>query len=161
MKLETLRAKFSRPQVEAVITMMAASQDSRLRDLLVYNTVNLSSLDPEVVAGALIKLETVGHQLSYNLSAGQVTALFSRICQAPDLRLSKLDLHFKDLSHVPVEVVVGAIQKMEEVVFWYGRMTADQLTAILTLAKEDWLMSNYCIKKGLVFNRFRFSWLTR
>ena len=136
IKLETLKASLSRPQVEAVITMMAASQDSRLRDLVLYNTVNLSSLDPEVVAGALTKLETVRPQLSYHLSAGHLTALFSRICQAPVLRLTELD-YYKDLSLVPPEVLTGAIQKLEGVEFFGGRMTEEQATAILTLAKEE------------------------
>ena len=138
MKLETLKAGLSRPQLEAVITRLAATEDSRLRDLdLVYGgPVNFLSLDPEVVAGALTKLETVRPQLSYHLSAGHLTALFSRICQAPVLRLTELD-YYKDLSLVPPEVLTGAIQKLEGVEFFGGRMTEEQATAILTLAKEE------------------------
>ena len=139
MKLETLKAGLSRPHLEAVITRLAATEDSRLRDLdLVYGgPVNFLSLDPEVVAGALTKLETVGLQLADNLSAGQLPALFSRIYQAPDLRLTRLCLFYKDISSVPPEVLTGAIQRLEVVQFVDGRMTEEQATAILTLAKEE------------------------
>ena len=136
MKLETLKAWLSSHQVEAVITRLAASEDSRQKKLEVF-FVDLSSLDPEVVAGALIKLETVGLQLTDRLSAGHLPALFSRICHSPDLRLSELVLTSRYLSLVPPEVLVGAIQRLERVKFLYGRMTEEQVTAILTLAKEE------------------------
>ena len=88
MKLETLEARLSRPQVVAVITMLAATEDSRLRHLELESIGSISTLDPEIVAGALIKLQIVGPLLSYSLSAGQVSALFSRICDTPVLRLN-------------------------------------------------------------------------
>ena len=138
MKLETLKARFSRPQVEAILTRLAASQDSRLRRLGIRDgPVTISTLDPEVVAGALVKLETVGDVLSYGLSAGQLLALISRINNSPDLRLKELILYGKYLSLVPPEVLVGAIQRLEVAEFWRGKMTGEQLTAILTLAKEN------------------------
>ena len=136
MKLETLMTCLSRDQMEAIFIRIVATEDSRLRELVNWVPVNISSLDPEVVAGALIKLETVGPQLSYSLSAGHLTALFSRISQAPVLRLTRLDVFRKDLSLVPPEVLTGAIQKLEVVEFWWGKMTREQTTAILTLAKE-------------------------
>ena len=62
MKLETFRASLLyRAQVEAIITRLADTQDSRLRRLSVYDgssfSVDISSLDPEIVARALVKLE--------------------------------------------------------------------------------------------------------
>ena len=137
MKLETFKARLSSLQAQAILTMLAATEDFRLRDLVVWGPAIISTLDPEVVAGALTKLETVGWDISDRLSPGQVAALFGRIRESPVLRLTKLDLAIKDLSHVPVEVVVGAIQKLEEVVFSNGRMTVEQFTAILIMAKED------------------------
>ena len=140
MKLETLKARFSSRQWEAIITRLVADQDSRLRKLESYAAVDfdMSSLDPEVLAGALVKLETVGWDLSINLSPGQLTALLSRICQAPVLKLKELVLHDKNLSLVPPEVLAGAIQKLERVEFLYGRMTAEQATAIRPGTLVSW-----------------------
>ena len=42
-----------------------------------------------------------------------------------------------DISVVPSEVLVGAIQKLEVVSFWGGKMTDEQLTAILIMVKEE------------------------
>ena len=53
------------------------------------------------------------------------------------MRLSELVLLNKDLSLIPPEVLMGAIQRLEMVQFSGGRMTGEQFTAILTLAKED------------------------
>ena len=102
-----------------------------------YEHVDIAGMDPEVVAGALTKLETVDYGLSWSLSAGQVSALISRICQAPVMRLSELHLLNKDLSLIPPGLLTGAIQRLEMVLFSQGRMTGEQVTAILTLAKED------------------------
>ena len=143
MKLESFGAPLSRHQVEAVLTRLADSQDSRLRNLktsaLTPWTHYLLPLDPEVVAGALTKLEKVGPDLGGILSAGQVSVLLTRILHSPDLRLTQLHLYSKDLSLVPPEVLVGAIQRLEVAWFQYGKMTREQLTAILSLAKENGL----------------------
>ena len=64
-------------------------------------------------------------------------ALISRICHASVLRLTELYVHHSDLSHIPPEVMVGAIQRLERVEFWRGRITSEQATAILNMAKED------------------------
>ena len=41
-----------------------------------------------------------------------------------------------NISIVPPEVLLGAIQRLREVNFIRGRMTEEQATAIITLAKE-------------------------
>ena len=139
MKLETLKARFSSAQVEAIITRLAASEDSRLRQLEIYwpDTVNISSLDPEVVAEALTKLEMVERSLCHCLTAGQVSTLFSRIHHSPDLRLRHLQLRMCNISHLSPLVLIGAIQRLETFDIVYGRMTAEQATAILTMVKEN------------------------
>ena len=136
MKVETLIARLSSLQVDAILASLAATQDSKLRDLVVcWNPVNFSTLDPEVMAGALVKLERVDFDLSNCLSTDQVTALFSRICNSPDLRLTELLLLNKDISLVPPEVLVLAIQRLKRVHLVFGWMTDEQATAILTLVK--------------------------
>ena len=138
MKLERMTVSLSTLQLEAIITMLAATEDFRLRQLILHHNIQpVKSLDPEVVAGALTKLEAVDQNLCLSLSADQFTALISRICQAPVLRLTKLWIDSDFISLVPPEVLVGAIQRLEMVVFWWGRMTDEQFTAILTKAKEN------------------------
>ena len=67
VKLERLevRSKLSSVHVEAILVRVAATQDSRLRRFwygsLLSDLSDLSGLDPEVVAQALVKLETVGY----------------------------------------------------------------------------------------------------
>ena len=138
MKLERLKTRLSSPQMKAIIIRLAATEDSKLRELVVCGgPFGLSSLDPEVVAGAYVKLETVGPNLIGLPSSGQASALFSRILHSPDLRLKKLFLRGQDLSLVPPEDLVGVIQRLEVVMFRWGMMTGEQASAILTLAKEN------------------------
>ena len=137
MKLETLQARFSNPQLEAILIRLAATEDSRLKQLYVNSSlVNLSSLNPEVVAMALTKLESVGPHLSWGLLPTQLNALLTRICNFPNLMLNELDVVNNDFSIIPPEVLVGAIQRLRIVHFLDGRMTEEQATAILTIAKE-------------------------
>ena len=42
-----------------------------------------------------------------------------------------------DLTSVSPEVLVGAIQKLENVVFWNGMMTVDQINRILAMLKGN------------------------
>ena len=137
MKLEILFAPLPSPQAEAILTGLAVSQASKLRRLLCGANIHISTLDPEVVAGALTRLEEVEHALSRNLSVGQVSALISRINQSQDLRLKGVYLSDKDLSLVPAEDLVGTIQRLEVATFWWGKMTGEQATVILTAVKEE------------------------
>ena len=137
MKLETLMTSLSRAQLEAIFIRIAATEDSRLRELVVYGyRFYMPSLDPELVAGALVKLETVGWSLSYHLSTSQVTALISRIWETPVLRLSQLVLRSKDFRQVPTKVLIGALQRLEVVDINCGKIWEEQITAIHNMVKE-------------------------
>lgn len=137
IKLETLNVFLSSPQLEAVLSSLATIQDSRLRNLFPGGPVNISSLAPGIVGQALTKLEQVGPELSLSLTADHLSALFTSIRQSPNLRLRQLYLSDKDLTLIPPEDLVGAIQRLEVAMFRYGEMTVEQLTTILTLAKEE------------------------
>ena len=135
--VETLQAEdLSRHQVEAIFTKLEATPDPRLRRLLVHNASDISYLDQELMVEALWKLETFSHDMASELSPGHVAALVSRILESSDLRLSQLYLAVEDLTLVPPEVLVGAIQRLQEVDIYGGEMSADQLNAILTMVKE-------------------------
>ena len=51
-------------------------------------------------------------------------------------KLKKLRFYLTYLTSVSPEVLVGAIQKLEEVVITHGTMTVEQITAVLTMVKE-------------------------
>ena len=135
IKLESFMGSLSSPQLEAVLTSLATTQDPKLRSLDLG--VDISSVAPGIVGQAFTKLERVGTELSHSLTASQLSALFTSIRQSPDLRLRELELSLKDLTLLPLEDLVGAIQRLEEAWFRRGVMTVEQLTTILTLAKEE------------------------
>ena len=54
------------------------------------------------------------------------------------MRLTQLDLPIiSDITFVPPDDLVGTIQKLEEVQFRWGIMTAEQVSAILIMVKEN------------------------
>ena len=198
VKLERFSARLSSVQNEAILTRSATTQDSRLRELSCYQMAEMPGMDPEILSQALVKLEIVGYRgFLVKLSPDQVLALFSRIRESPDLRLTELEIYLDvsmvppelfagalsrletvrfrpwsrvtpsqleslfmlmisnqqeeagesklkqlkfcgiDLTSVPPEVLVGAIQSLEKVEFWPGKMTMDQINAILTMLKGN------------------------
>ena len=184
-----------RSQLEAIITSIAETGESKLKELVFRGNGEIYALDPRIVAEALVKLKTIGYDLK--LSHGQVKKVFSRIRASQDLRLTELHPYWNvsmvpsevfagalsrlervtlgswpevtpsqldslflmlsshqadlqgstltlkelmlsstDLSSVSPEVMVGAIQRLEEVDFWSGKMTGQQITAVLTMVNE-------------------------
>ena len=53
------------------------------------------------------------------------------------LTLKHLKFYGTDLTSVSLKVVVGAIQRLEEVVVWGGTVSAKQINAILTMVKDN------------------------
>ena len=139
MRLETLDSLLSIPQVVAIFTRLADTEDSRLRKLAPGGNCDISSMDPEIVARALTKLETVGYRydLTHSLSPSQVTALFSRIRYDPKMRITGLHLYRTDISWFPPETLIQTLHKVRKVSFIDTRMTAEQAIAILTMIKEN------------------------
>ena len=57
--------------------------------------------------------------------------------EAGESKLKQLKFCGIDLTSVSPEVLVGAIQSLEKVEFWRGKMTMDQINAILTMLKGN------------------------
>lgn len=94
VKLERFSAGLSSVQNEAILTRSATTQDSRLRELSCYHMAEMPGMDPEILSQALVKLEIVGYRgFLVKLSPDQVLALFSRIRESPDLRLTELEIY--------------------------------------------------------------------
>ena len=90
-------------------------------------------------AEALSRLETVFVGYRAGVTPSQLESLFLRLIshqeEAGASKLKKLRLIWTDLTSVSPEILVGAIQKLEEVVILHG-MTVEQITAVLTMVKE-------------------------
>ena len=148
VKLEELRAELSSPQLEAIFTRIAGSQDSKLRSLDGWQVSGISGVDVSMVssavfAGALSRLESVYLGLYTRVTAGQLEALFtvltSHQAEAGEPKLKELGLMLcgMDFSSVSSELLVRAIQRLEKVEFFYARMTVEQITAVRTMVKEN------------------------
>ena len=126
-------------QINSLFSQIRDSQDLRLKELRPY--WNVSMVPPEVFARAVSRLERVTLGSWTGVTAGQLESLFQMLIsqqeEAGQSTLRELMLSSTDLSSVSPEVLVGAIQSLETVDFWSGKMTAEQITAILTMLKEN------------------------
>ena len=143
-------------QLEAILSRLAGSQDSKLRKLSCYgwSRADISGMDPEILSQALVKLKTVDDLFLFvHLSPGQYLSLFSQISEAPNLRLARLQLYW-DVSLVPPEVFAGALSRLERVVFrpWTG-VTPSQLDSLFLM------LSSHQVEAGgstLTLKRLKF-----
>ena len=140
VKLETVDGlKLSPDQVLSVLSRIRESPDLRLTGLDLART-NVSLVPPEVFAGALSRLETVTFGSLTRVTAPQLKSLcrtlISHQAEAGEPKLKQLKVWDSDLSSVSPEVLVGTIQRLERVEFWYVRLTEDQITVILLMLKR-------------------------
>ena len=126
LKVERLWANLISPQLQAILKEITATQDHKLKELHSWNCWNdHSSIDPQFLSAALVKLETVS---GIKLLPGQILSLFSRIRDSPDLRLAELRLGNSNVSMVPPDVFVRAVSRLGSVEF--REVSADQLEAL-------------------------------
>ena len=126
LKVERLWAGLFSPQLQAILKEITATQDHKLKELHCWSWNDHSSIDPQFLSAALVKLETVSS--NFKLSPGQILSLFSRIRDSPDLRLAELRLGNSNVSMVPPDVFVRAVSRLGSVEF--REVSADQLEAL-------------------------------
>ena len=123
VKLNSLSTQFSsEAQFEEIITIIASSEDNKLRKLNCGGPIDSSQLSPETVAKALVKLETTGniiqydsHDSEFGMTPNQVTHLFNNIKDTEELRLTELLINHVDVSHVASDVLAEAVLRLESV----------------------------------------------
>ena len=125
LKVERLWAGLFSPQLQAILKEITATQDHKLKELHCWAWNDHSSIDPQFLSAALVKLETVS---GFKLLPGQILSLFSRIRDSPDLRLAELRLGNSNVSMVPPDVFVRAVSRLGSVEF--REVSADQLEAL-------------------------------
>ena len=116
VKLNSFSTQFSsEAQFEEIITIIASSEDNKLRKL--NCGVVSSQLSPETVAKALVKLETTGSIIRGGAywTPNQVTHLFNNIKDTEELRLTELLINHVDVSHVASDVLAEAVLRLESV----------------------------------------------
>ena len=101
---------------------------------------DITRVPPELFAGSLSSLQTVRFCSRSRVTPSQLESLLLMISsqeEAGGSTLKHLRFDDIDLTSVSPEVLVGAIQKLEKVAFYVVKMTVPQITAILTMLKEN------------------------
>ena len=94
-------------------------------------SVDITQVDPDVVAGAVTKLEKV----KLWVTPAQLKSILTKL-QFGDSKMKDLSLMDPDLCAVTTEVLIGAIRMVETVETVAALFTADQVTAILVMLTE-------------------------
>jgi len=118
-------------QVTAICTAMA--EGSKLKTLNLSCT-NLSSVDADILARAVTRLEEVW--LGCNeLTPHQVEAIFAALSTSSQLKT--LDLGGNNLSAVDAKILAQPVTQLEEVNLYKTQLTPEQVTAICTAIAGD------------------------
>ena len=126
-KLERLRGIiFTQEQIKLVLAAICEGA-SQLKHLD-FEKINLFSLDPQLLAKAVTKLQSVTMALN-QLSRGHVEAIFASMNQVT--QLTKLWIQRNNLSSVDSEVFAKVINKMEDVNLVKTSLSSEQVTQIL------------------------------
>ena len=109
--------------------------DLRLRELSLKHE-DLSSVLPSVLVAAISRLERLT-LFQCDLTASQLTAIFTRLSASEDHKLKFIRLAHNDLSSVPTELLVTAMMSgLEEVDLYKTNLTQIQLTGIYTMVAD-------------------------
>ena len=123
----SVRTDLSEVQMRKLLLSLS---DWRMRRLAV-SYINLSSVSPQVLSSALVRLETLELCLC-RLTKDQVRDVFTRVADSEDLALRSLSINFSDLTSVPGPVLARALVRLRSVNLWLCRLTTDQVTTVLT-----------------------------
>ena len=149
MKLNSFVGNFTAAHLGEILTKLATTADPKLRELYIgmeYGTGfgpfgakrDLRHLSPEIVANAMVKLDSVDLLRSVDLSPEQVAHLLSKFLDTDDLRCTDFRLEQVNVSQVPPAVMAGVVTRMEKLKVFMSPFTPEQLVATFTrLASQD------------------------
>lgn len=132
----------SAEQINCILVSIA--QDDTTLKKLDLRCKDLSRVEPEVLARAMIKLEDV-NLCKTSLSADQIASILRSIVQK-DTKLKKLDICYNsNLSNVPPEILSGAFGRLEEFCLSSYMLTTAQVRTVLTVVtQKDIKPRKYC-----------------
>lgn len=118
--------------VRSFFKMIAESSVMNMKSLwLGYYGGNIPHIQPDLVSQAVTKLEKFWATRGL-LTAGQISAVFSRLSVVREHKMRTLILRSNNLSSVPTDILVAAISSLEEVRLWNTELTTQQISAIFT-----------------------------
>ena len=130
--LEMNRCHLTSEQGQAIFNRM--SEETKLVSLRVFESkIDLSSLDPNVLATALNKLEIVDGCF-WNLTDHQTRVIFKQMAEYSKLRVIRISC--TNLSAGNPTVLASAMSHLEKIHVDYCRLTEDQGKAILDRISE-------------------------
>ena len=130
---------FSADQYIALLDKIASTEEIKLKRLTIWFRNNLSDISPDILAEAIVRLESVVMNRWYSwaeLTPGQFLSIFHKIANCENLRLTELDIIYNDLSSVPADVLVKGISRLEIINLCRTELTSSQAQSIFhTIAK--------------------------
>ena len=117
----------------AELFFSAISEDSQLKCVNI-SKIDLSSVDPRLLAGAVKKLSCL-HVDSVHLTEQQTESIIAAICQGS--KLKHLRISESNLSSVNPRLLAGAVKKLETLDVGYGKhLTTKQIEAIFVAINQ-------------------------
>ena len=95
----------------------------------------IPDIKPEVIAQAVSKFETFQANGGL-LTITQISAVFTELSVVKNHKLKSLDLPFNDLTSVPTDILVGAINGMKWVNLFSTGLTTQQLSEIYRMVAD-------------------------
>ena len=130
-KLDLNMTKMTSEQVQVLFTTMC--QESQLKKLVISNN-NLSTVEPEVLATAVNKLEEVGMWKTH-ITSEQAQTLFAAIAEGSSLK--KLRIGINNLSSIEPAVLIRAVRRLEEVGLYGTQITNEQAETVFAAIAEE------------------------
>ena len=124
--------RINNDQVVSIFSEMSQNTVMKEIDFKLSSDFILSSVAPEVLASALIRLEEV-RAVAFGITDDQAKALFGEMAQnSQNCNLKKLSLYGGDFSAVDPEVLVTAVTNVKEVCLCDSDLGLEQITSIFT-----------------------------
>ena len=103
---------------------------------------NVSGVDAELLASAVIKLETLEFS-NTQLTQQQIVAILTAVSDGR--KMTKLDISFNDMSGIDKKLLAKAVTKMKKLNITDTNLTQEQAEAILTAVSEENVVSKLYI----------------
>ena len=147
--LDNFAGIISEDQISHLFTKINSSELMRLRKLELP-FVSISHISPDIISHAVVNLETFIVHHNCNLTAAQLTSIFTKLSAVKDHKLRSLQLKRTDLTSVPTDSLVEGISGLERVDLAWARLTTEQLTGIYrrvadrkcSRLRKIWLVGN-------------------
>ena len=139
VRIETVNLFYSQgliseDQLSSLFRKIVNTEQMRLRELNLGRE-NISHVSPDIISHAVVKLVSfTAHDC--NLTAAQLSSIFTRLSELEDHKLRTLSLVQNDLSTVPTEALVSVISGLEVVDFSQTMLTTEQLTRIYRMVAD-------------------------